>query len=38
GDTIRTVIWQDGPALHFRAEAAERDVVVIDNGIAALIG
>jgi len=38
GDTIRTVIWQDGPALHFRAEAVERDVVVIDNGIAALIG
>jgi acyl dehydratase len=37
GDTIRTLIWQDGPALHFRAEALERDVRVIDNGIAALV-
>lgn len=35
GETIRTQIWQDGPALHFRADVVERDVRVIDNGLAA---
>ena len=36
GDTIRTQIWQEGTALHFRAEAVERAVRVIDNGLAAI--
>lgn len=34
GDTIRTAIWQQGSTLQFRAYAAERDVLVIDNGLA----
>jgi len=34
GDTIRTVIWQDGLNLHFRAEAVGREGRVIDNGFA----
>jgi acyl dehydratase len=38
GETIRTHIWQDGNALHFRADAVERDVRVIDNGIALITG
>ncbi|MEJ6011038.1 MaoC/PaaZ C-terminal domain-containing protein [Novosphingobium aquae] len=33
GDTIRTFIWQDGETLHFRADAAERNVRVIENGL-----
>jgi len=34
GDTIRTLIWQDGEHVQFRAEAIERGVRVIDNGTA----
>ncbi len=34
GDTIRTFIWQDGETLQFRADAVERGVRVIDNGLA----
>lgn len=36
GETIRTQIWQDGNALHFRADVVERDIRVIDNGVAAV--
>ncbi|MDE2563128.1 MAG: MaoC family dehydratase N-terminal domain-containing protein [Sphingomonadales bacterium] len=36
GDTIRTHIWQQGDDLHFRADAIERGVRVIDNGVAML--
>ena len=34
GDTIRTYIWQKGEQVHFRAEAVERQIGVIDNGVA----
>lgn len=34
GDTIRTYIWQDGVSLRFCADAIERSVRVIDNGVA----
>jgi len=34
GETIRTQIWQQGNSLHFRADSVERDLRVIDNGIA----
>ncbi len=34
GDTIRTQIWQEGTTLQFRADAVERAVRVIDNGLA----
>jgi acyl dehydratase len=37
GETIRTHIWQDGTALHFRADAAERNVRVVDNGFAEIL-
>lgn len=33
GETIRTEIWRDGS---FRARVTERDVVVVDNGLAGL--
>jgi acyl dehydratase len=36
GDTIRTLIWQEGSKLHFRADAVERGVRVIDNGLAGI--
>lgn len=32
GETIRTEIWRDGGEISFRARAAKRDVVVINNG------
>lgn len=38
GDTIRTLIWQDGRTLHFQADAMERGSRVIDNGIAVIDG
>jgi acyl dehydratase len=38
GDTIRTHIWQEGNALHFRADAVERDARVIDDGLALTSG
>ena len=34
GDTIRTHIWCEGQTLHFCADAVERAVRVIDNGVA----
>ena len=36
GETIRTDIWRDGPAVSFRARVVERDVVAINNGIAVI--
>jgi acyl dehydratase len=36
GDTIRTLIWREGSALHFRADAGETPRRVIDNGFALL--
>jgi acyl dehydratase len=32
GETIRTEIWRDGPAVSFRARVIERDVIAINNG------
>jgi acyl dehydratase len=32
GETIRTEIWQDGPAVSFRATVPARGVTVINNG------
>ena len=34
GDTIRTEMWVEGADIHFVAQALERDVVVLDQGIA----
>ncbi len=36
GDTIRTEIWRDGDVLSYRASVPERDVVVMNNGMAKL--
>jgi acyl dehydratase len=36
GETIRTEMWGDGPRVSFRARAVERDVVVLNNGLATL--
>ena len=36
GETIRTHIWQDGANLRFRADVVERNLRVIDNGVAAV--
>ena len=36
GDTIRTHIWREGESLHFRSDAVEREVRVIDNGVAVM--
>lgn len=38
GETIRTHIWQDGPNLQFRSDVVERNLRVIDNGVAVLAG
>jgi acyl dehydratase len=32
GETIRTEIWRDGPAVSFRARVLERDVIAINHG------
>lgn len=37
GETIRTQIWQDGANLQFCAYAVERNVRVVDNGVAKLV-
>jgi acyl dehydratase len=34
GETIRTEMWIDGDAVSFRARVVERDVVVLNNGLA----
>ena len=34
GETIRTEIWRDGSQVSFRARVVERDVVVLNNGLA----
>jgi acyl dehydratase len=34
GETIRTELWPDGERVSFRARVLERDVVVLNNGLA----
>lgn len=34
GETIRTEIWRDGATVSFRARVVERDIVVLNNGLA----
>jgi acyl dehydratase len=34
GETIRTDMWRDGARISFRARAVERDIVVLNNGLA----
>jgi acyl dehydratase len=36
GETIRTEMWPDGEQVSFRARVLERDVVVLNNGLAGL--
>jgi acyl dehydratase len=36
GETIRTEVWRDGAEIRFRARVLERDVVVLDRGVATL--
>ncbi len=36
GETIRTEMWPDGSRVSFRARVVERDVVVLNNGLATL--
>jgi len=38
GETIVTEFWRDGDEVGFRARAAERDVVVLNNGHARIAG
>jgi acyl dehydratase len=38
GETIRTEMWPDGGRVSFRARALERDVVVLNNGLATVAG
>ena len=34
GETIRTEMWRDGLHISFRARVLERDIVVLNNGLA----
>jgi len=36
GETLRFAFWRDGARIAFRATAAERDALVLDNGLAVL--
>jgi acyl dehydratase len=36
GETIRTEIWPQSNRVSFRARVVERDVVVLNNGLATL--
>lgn len=36
GETIRTEMWREGADVTFRARAVERDVIVLNNGLARL--
>lgn len=36
GETLRFAFWRDGGGIAFRAFAAERDAIVLDNGLAVL--
>jgi acyl dehydratase len=38
GETIRTEMWPEGSRVSFRARAVERDVVVLNNGLATVGG
>ncbi len=38
GETIRTEMWTDGGTVSFRARVVERDVVVLNNGLAEIAG
>ena len=38
GETIQTEMWRDGDAIAFRARIAERDIVVLNNGRAEIVG
>ena len=38
GETIRTEMWPDAGRVSFRARAVERDVVVLNNGLATVAG
>ena len=38
GETIRTEMWRDGGQVSFRARVVERDVVVLNNGLATVAG
>ena len=35
-ETIRTEIWRDGATVSFRARVVERDVVILNNGLATI--
>jgi len=37
GETIRTELWPDGERISFRARVLERDVVVLNNGLARVL-
>jgi len=37
GETIRTELWPDGERVSFRARVLERDVVVLNNGLARVL-
>jgi len=37
GETVRTEIWRDGSRVSFRARVVERDIVVLNNGLAEVV-